>query len=78
MRTLLAAEQLDAGIGRPAAAGRAEVALDRDSVGFDIPDEFVVGYGLGLDGGFRHLPSLAAPDHADIETLRTAFLHGVS
>jgi hypoxanthine phosphoribosyltransferase len=46
--------------------GRAEVALVPDFVGFDIPDEFVVGYGLDFDGGFRHLPYVAALDPEDL------------
>lgn len=28
----------------------------RDAVGFDIPDEFVVGYGLDYAGHYRNLP----------------------
>ena len=28
-------------------------------VGFDIPDEFVVGYGLDYDGYYRNLPEIA-------------------
>jgi hypoxanthine phosphoribosyltransferase len=51
-------------------AGRAEVALEPDFVGFDIPDEFVVGYGLDFDGGWRHLPHLAALDPTDIAAIR--------
>jgi hypoxanthine phosphoribosyltransferase len=51
-------------------AGRAEVALEPDFVGFDIPDVFVVGYGLDFDGGWRHLPHLAALDSADIAAAR--------
>lgn len=47
-------------------AGRAEVSLTPDFVGFDIPDEFVVGYGLDFDGGFRHLPYVAALDPEDL------------
>lgn len=30
-----------------------------DLVGFDIPDEFVVGYGLDYDGYYRNLPDVA-------------------
>jgi hypoxanthine phosphoribosyltransferase len=56
-------------------AGRARVTVEPDYVGFDIPDEFVVGYGLDFDGGFRHLPHVAALDHADIEHIRTKSLH---
>jgi hypoxanthine phosphoribosyltransferase len=51
-------------------AGRAEVALQPDFVGFDIPDAFVVGYGLDFDGAWRHLPYLAALDSADIAAAR--------
>ncbi len=29
-----------------------------DHVGFTIPDHFIVGYGLDLDGKFRHLPDV--------------------
>jgi hypoxanthine phosphoribosyltransferase len=47
-------------------AGRAEVATRPDFVGFDIPDVFVVGYGLDFDGLWRHLPHVAALDEADI------------
>ena len=52
-------------------AGRAEVAMQPDFVGFDIPDVFVVGYGLDFDGAWRHLPHLAALDSADIAAART-------
>jgi hypoxanthine phosphoribosyltransferase len=37
-------------------ARRTEVQLDY--VGFDIPNEFVIGYGLDWDEKFRHLPFL--------------------
>ena len=30
-----------------------------DYVGFDIPDEFVVGYGLDFDGYYRNYPQIA-------------------
>ncbi len=35
---------------------RRQVAVRVDHVGFDIPDEFVVGYGLDYAGRFRNLP----------------------
>ena len=35
---------------------RREVAVDVDYVGFTIPDEFVVGYGLDYDQKYRNLP----------------------
>jgi hypoxanthine phosphoribosyltransferase len=36
-----------------------EVQLQADYVGFSIPDEFVVGYGLDLGERFRNLPHIA-------------------
>ena len=33
-----------------------EVPIEADVVAFDIPDVFVVGYGLDYDGYYRHLP----------------------
>jgi len=33
-------------------------AVHADYVGFDIPDEFVVGYGLDFDGYYRNLPEV--------------------
>jgi hypoxanthine phosphoribosyltransferase len=46
--------------------GRAEVVMEPDFVGFDIPDAFVVGYGLDFDGLWRHLPYLAVLEPDDI------------
>ena len=51
-------------------AGRSEVAIEPDFVGFDIPDVFVVGYGLDHDGAWRHLPHVAALEPADIHDQR--------
>jgi hypoxanthine phosphoribosyltransferase len=39
--------------------GRREVEVPLDYVGFDIPDEFVLGYGLDLDEKYRNLPYVA-------------------
>ncbi len=39
--------------------GKATVKVDADYVGFDIPDEFVVGYGLDYDGFYRNYPEVA-------------------
>lgn len=50
--------------------GRAEVATRPDYIGFDIPDEFVVGYGLDFDGAWRHLPYLAVLEDAEIAATR--------
>ncbi len=41
---------------------RREVPVPLDHVGFTIPDEFVVGYGLDYAGRYRNLPYLAALD----------------
>ncbi|HSH02505.1 MAG TPA: hypoxanthine phosphoribosyltransferase [Anaerolineae bacterium] len=35
---------------------RREVEVDVEYIGFDIPDEFVVGYGLDYDQRYRHFP----------------------
>ena len=48
--------------------GRQEVALDPDFVGFEIPDEFVVGYGLDYQDAYRNLPFVAALEAAEIES----------
>lgn len=54
--------------------GRSEVAIQPDFVGFDIPDVFVVGYGLDFDGDWRHLPHLAALDPEDITPANASVL----
>ena len=58
--------------------GRAEVTIEPDFVGFDIPDVFVVGYGLDFDGAWRHLPHLAALDPDDIAAMRAGRLAATS
>lgn len=35
------------------------VEVDADYIGFDIPNEFVVGYGLDYDGYYRNHPEIA-------------------
>lgn len=50
--------------------GRAEVPFTPTYVGFEIPDQFVVGYGLDFDGAWRHLPYLAALDADEIAAAR--------
>ncbi len=46
--------------------GRQEVEAEPDFVAFDIPDEFVVGYGLDYDDLYRNLPYLAAMEDEDL------------
>jgi hypoxanthine phosphoribosyltransferase len=46
--------------------GKQLVALRPDYVGFEIPDVFVVGYGLDYHDAYRNLPYLAALEPADI------------
>lgn len=46
--------------------GRQEVEYKPDFVGFDIPDEFVVGYGLDYRDEYRNLPFLACLEEAEI------------
>lgn len=41
-----------------------EKAVHIDWVGFEIPDEFVVGYGLDVAGKYRNLPFIAVADAA--------------
>lgn len=38
---------------------RRAVPIEPDYAGFEIPDEFVVGYGLDFDGYYRNLPDIA-------------------
>ena len=40
--------------------GRSQVPRQPDFVGFDIPDAFVVGYGLDYNDRYRNLPCIAA------------------
>lgn len=46
--------------------GKQLVSLRPDYVGFEIPDVFVVGYGLDYHDAYRNLPYLAALEPADI------------
>jgi hypoxanthine phosphoribosyltransferase len=50
-------------------SGRQEVVSEPDFVVFEIPDEFVVGYGLDYADHFRNLPFVAALEQADIDAL---------
>jgi hypoxanthine phosphoribosyltransferase len=46
--------------------GRSEVPIQPDFVMFEIPDEFVVGYGLDYEDRFRNLPYVAALEPEDL------------
>jgi len=46
--------------------GRCEVALKPDFVGFDIPNVFVVGYGLDYGDLYRNLPYVAMLEPDDL------------
>lgn len=46
--------------------GRQEVEWVPEFVAFDIPDEFVVGYGLDFNDEYRNLPYLACLEPADL------------
>jgi len=47
---------------------RSEVAVQPDHVVFEIPDEFVVGYGLDYEDRYRNLPFVAALEPEDLAT----------
>jgi len=44
--------------------GRRKIELPIRYVGFEIPDRYVVGYGLDLDQRYRNLPYVAAVEEA--------------
>ncbi len=46
--------------------GRQEVDYRPDFIAFNIPDEFVVGYGLDYEDMYRNFPYLAALEKEDI------------
>jgi hypoxanthine phosphoribosyltransferase len=47
--------------------GRQKVSYEPDYVAFEIPDEFVVGFGLDYQDAYRHLPYVAALEPADLD-----------
>lgn len=47
--------------------GRQQVAISPDHVGFEIPDAFVVGYGLDHRDEFRNLPFVAILDSGELD-----------
>lgn len=46
--------------------GRQEVSLKPDYVGFEIPDKFVVGYGLDYNDLYRNLPYIGVLEPQDL------------
>jgi len=46
--------------------GRKIAAIEPDHVGFEIPNEFVVGYGLDYRGAYRNLPYVASLEAAEL------------
>lgn len=46
--------------------GRQLEPFEPDYCGFEIPDVFVVGYGLDFNDDFRHLPDLSGLEESDI------------
>jgi hypoxanthine phosphoribosyltransferase len=50
--------------------GRQSVSIVPDYYGFQIPDVFVVGYGLDYDDDYRHLPYVAALQPEDLPANR--------
>lgn len=51
-------------------SGRQEVQFEPDFVAFEIPDEFVVGYGLDYNDEYRNLPYLASLETSDLQSSR--------
>jgi hypoxanthine phosphoribosyltransferase len=47
-------------------AGRAKAPIKPDFVGFDIPDAFVVGYGLDFRDRYRNLPYVAVLEPSEL------------
>ena len=47
---------------------RCEVEMTPDFIGFDIPNEFVVGYGLDYQDAYRNLPYVAALEPDEINS----------
>jgi hypoxanthine phosphoribosyltransferase len=45
---------------------RREVPSQPDYFGFQIPDEFVIGYGLDYNGNYRNLPEIAVLEPGDL------------
>jgi len=51
--------------------GRQQAPLEPDYVGFEIPNEYVVGYGLDYNDYYRNLPYVGAMEPADLEAAKS-------
>lgn len=58
--------------------GRRQVDVVPDFVTFDIPDEFVVGYGLDFCDEYRNLPYIGILENAQHAVAQTASTHSCS
>jgi hypoxanthine phosphoribosyltransferase len=47
------------------------IEVQTDFVGFEIPDEFVIGYGLDYAGRYRNLPYIGVLDLAELEVAKS-------
>ena len=45
---------------------RRQVEYEADYTGFEIPDNFIIGYGLDCDEKFRQLPYIAEADIVEL------------
>jgi hypoxanthine phosphoribosyltransferase len=48
--------------------GRQQVSFEPDFAGFNIPNEFVVGYGLDYHDAYRNLPYVAILESAELKS----------
>ena len=55
---------------------RREVEFQPDYVGFEIPDHFVVGYGMDFDERYRYLPFIGILEETRGERRRRVILNG--
>jgi len=46
--------------------GRKAVSMEPDHVGFEIPNQFVVGYGLDYRDAYRNLPYIAVMEEGEV------------
>ena len=51
----------------PDTRGRQELPFEPDYTGFEIPDLFVIGYGLDYNDDYRQLPYIGVMDEAAIQ-----------